>query len=209
MSSLLCRIAVFLGACGPAAAAPSLFYSKSFPGSSPPYMEIHLEQDGSAVYKDAPNDEQPLQFKLSETDTAAIFQLAEKLEKFTRPIESGLKVANMGMKTFRWEDGGSKSEQKFNYSQDLDAQALLDWFEKIAESEEYLGRLDRAVHFDKLGVNQVLLQLELAFDKKRLLAVDQFVPMLERVAKNESFLNMARERAAYLADAFRGKVKTE
>jgi hypothetical protein len=209
MSSRLCLVSLLLLACAAASAAPRLFYSKSFPGSAPPYMEIQLEQDGSAVYKDAPDDEQPLQFKLSEADTAAIFQLAEKLEKFTRPIESGLKVANMGMKTFRWEDGASKSEQKFNYSQDLDAQALLDWFEKIAESEQYLGRLDRAVHFDKLGVNQVLLQLELAYDKKRLLAVDQFVPMLERVAKNESFLNMARERAAYLADAFRGKVKTE
>ena len=209
MSSRLCLITVFLLTCAAASGAPSLFYSKSFPGSAPPYMEIHLGQDGSAVYKDAPDDEQPLQFKLSEADTAAIFELAEKLEKFTRPIESGLKVANMGMKTFRWEDGATKTEQKFNYSQDLDAQALLDWFEKIAESEQYLGRLDRAVHFDKLGVNQVLLQLELAYDKKRLLAVDQFVPMLERVAKNESFLNMARERAAYLADAFRGKVKTE
>lgn len=209
MSSRVGLVSVLLLACASASAAPRLFYSKSFPGSAPAYMEIHLEQDGSAVYKDAPDDEQPLQFKLSEADTAAIFQLAEKLEKFTRPIESGLKVANMGMKTFRWEDGAAKTEQKFNYSQDLDAQALLDWFEKIAESEQYLGRLDRAVHFDKLGVNQVLLQLELAFDKKRLLAVDQFVPMLERVAKNESFLNMARERAAYLADAFRGKVKTE
>ena len=34
-----------------------------------------------------------------------MFDLAEKLDQFKHPIESGLKVANMGTKTFRFEDG--------------------------------------------------------------------------------------------------------
>ncbi len=189
--------------------APRIVFAKSFPGSTPAYLEIALERDGSAVYKDAPDDEAPLKFRLSEPDTTAIFQIAEKLSKFQRPIESGLPVAKMGEKTFRWEEGSVRHEQKFNYSEDLDAKALLDWFERISESEQRLIDLQRTARFDKLGVNQVLLQLEVAWDKKRLVAVDQFLPMLERVAKNETYLNMARERAAYLADAFRGKPKAE
>jgi hypothetical protein len=32
---------------------------------------------------------------------------------------------------------------------------------------------------------------------------EQFVPLLDRVAKNESFINLARERAARLADTLR------
>lgn len=205
---LLPSLAIFSLALA-AADAPRIVYSKSFPGSSPPYMEISLDRDGSAVYKDAPDDEQPMRFRLKEDEAEQIFTLAAKLDKFNRKLESGLPVAKMGEKTFRWEEGATRNEQKFNYSEDLDAHSLQDWFERIAESEQYLISLERATRFDKLGVNQVLLLMEVAWDKKRLVAVDQFLPMLERVAKNESYLNMARERAAYLADAFRGKPKAE
>jgi hypothetical protein len=41
-------------------------------------------------------------------------------------------------------------------------------------------------------------------------APEQFLNLLDRVAKNESYLHMARERAALLAQMFReGKPKTE
>lgn len=192
-----------------AADAPRIVYSKSFPGSSPPYMEISLDRDGTAVYKDAPDDEQPMHFRLKEDEAEQVFALAARLDKFNRRLESGLPVAKMGEKTFRWEEGTTRNEQKFNYSEDPDAHSLQDWFERIAESEQYLISLERTARFDKLGVNKVLLLMEVAWDKKRLVAVDQFLPMLERVSKNESYLNMARERAAYLADAFRGKPKAE
>lgn len=189
--------------------APRIIFSKTFVGSVPPYVEIILERDGTGVYKDAPDDEDPLKFKLQDADISEMFALAEKLDKFTRKVESGLTVAKMGEKVFRWEDGAVKNEQKFNYSDDLDAKALLDWFERISESEQHRINLERTARFDKLGVNQALLQLEVAWDRKRLVAVDQFLPMLERVARNEAYLNMARERAAYLADLFRGKPKAE
>lgn len=189
--------------------APRLVYTKSFPRSNPPYMEIQVERDGSAVYKETPDDDQPLKFRLRESETGELFALAARLDKFTRKLESGLPVARMGDKTFRWEEGATRNQQTFNYSEDPDAHTLQDWFERIAESEQYLIDLERTARFDKLGVNQVLLRMEVAWEKKRLVAVDQFLPMLERVANNDSYLNMARERAAYLADTFRGKPKSE
>ena len=75
--------------------------------------------------------------------------------------------------------------------------------ERISSSEQHYIDLDRAIHFDKLGVNQSLLQLQITWERKRLVAPQQFLPLLDRVIKNESFLHMARERAATLADAFR------
>ena len=57
--------------------------------------------------------------------------------------------------------------------------------------------------FDKLGVNQALLLLQMTYEKKRLLAPEQFLPLLDRVIKNESFMHMSRERASGLADLFR------
>src|SRR5262245_34991642 len=101
-------------------ATPKILYSKSFPGSVPAYVSVELLKSGQAVYKEAPDDEDPVDFKLSAEDVNEIFGLADKLDHFKRPLESNLKVANMGMKTFRFEDGTAKNEAKFNYSLDED-----------------------------------------------------------------------------------------
>jgi hypothetical protein len=185
------------------AADSRLFFSKSFPGSSPAYVAITVEQSGAGVYKEAPDDDNPLKFQLSNADTAEMFALADKLDRFKRPLESPLKVAKMGMKTLRYEEDGKGAEVKFNFSEDVDARALTDWFERISETGQSYYALERAVKYDKLGVNQALLQFEISRDRKRVVSPQLFLPMLDRVAKNDSYLNMARSRAANLAEAIR------
>jgi hypothetical protein len=185
------------------AAGPRIVFTKTFAGSVPPYVEISVEKNGAAVYKEAPDDNNPIAIQLVEADCDAIFALAEKLEHFTRPLESGLKVAFMGKKTLRYEDGTTQHEMAFNYSADPDAQALLDWFERIAETERGFIELERAVKYDKLGVQNALIQIQAARDQKRLVDPQQFLPLLDRVVKNESYLHMARERAAAFADEIR------
>ncbi len=185
------------------AAGPRIVYSKDFPGSVPPWVNIAVEPSGEAVYKEGVNDPYPIPFKLREEETREIFRLADKLDHFTRPLESNLKVAKMGLKTFRYEDGGRASEQKFNYSLDEDARALADWFERIIECEQHLIRLERAVKYDRLGVNDALLKLQVTLERKRLVAAEQFLPLLDRVIKNDSYMHMARERAASIADIIR------
>ncbi|MCC7155925.1 MAG: hypothetical protein IT161_15225 [Bryobacterales bacterium] len=199
-------LALSLLACA-ASAAPRLIFIKEFPGSAPPYVLIRLDTDGKGEYLESEDDDQPIKFKLQPAEAAAMFQLAEKLEHFKHPLESGLKVANMGKKTLRWDNGGETSEQAFNYSTDLDVQALQDWFEKISESANRYIDLQRRARFDRLGVNHSLLLLETAWDKKRLVGLDQFLPLLDRVANNDSYLNMARERAAKLAEMFRADLQ--
>ena len=188
----------------PTFAEPLLFYSKSFPNSKPDYMEVRLTQDGQAEYRESPTED-PLRFKLAAADTEAIFALAAKLGHFSRPLESGLPVARMGEKTFRWVDGDKKTEVKFNYSSDVDAEALHDDFEKICESGQFYYLLERVVKYDRMGVYQVVLKLEAAWERKRLMGVELFLPLLDRVVKNDSYLNVARDRAAKLAALFRGK----
>ena len=117
------------------AADARLVFTKSFPGSVPAYLEISVEKNGTTVYKEATDDNNPITIQLAQTDCNAMFDLAEKLEHFAHPIESNLKVAFMGKKTFRWDDGSPGHQVEFNYSMDPNAQALLDWFERIAESE--------------------------------------------------------------------------
>ncbi len=186
-----------------AAESPRIFYSKSFPRSNPEFVSITLEKSGAGEYREAADDDNPLKFQLRAEEAAEIFGLAEKLDYFSRNLEAPVKVAFMGMKSFRYEGGGKKGETKFNYSDDPDARTLADWFERIAESEQHLINLERAAKFDKLGVLKALLQLESAMDRKRLVGATQYLPMLDRIIKNESYMHTARVRAAGIAEAIR------
>lgn len=183
--------------------SPRIYYSKSFPGSVPAFVAITIDQAGEGEYREAPDDESPLKFKVNDPDTRQIFDLADKLDRFKHPLESPLKVAFMGMKTFRFERGEEKGEVKFNFSEDPAARDLADCFERISESEQHRISLERAAKYDKLGVMKALLQFETAWDRKRIVAADQFLPILDRIAKNESYLHEARLRAAKMADTIR------
>lgn len=186
-----------------AADVPRVSYTKSFPGSDPAYMGITVAKDGATTYREDAKDDDPETFKLEPDMVQAIFDLAGKLDHFKRPLESGLKVAKTGDKTFRWESAADSSEVKFNYSLDANANLLQDWFERISESERAMMNLRRAIRFDKLGVNDAVLRVDTAWSQKRLAGREQFLPLLDRIAKNESFVNIARERAARLADLLR------
>ena len=186
-----------------AADGPRLVFTKSFPGSTPAYVEISVDKNGEAEYKEDAKDENPLKFKLTEGEAATMFSLSDKLNHFAEPLDAGLKVAFMGKKTFRWEGEGGPHESSFNYSENLEAKTLLDWFERISETERNLIDLERAVRFDKLGVQDAILRIEVTRDQKRLVAEEQFLPLLDRVVKNENYLHMARTRAAILTESIR------
>ena len=189
---------------GMAAAAdvPRISYTKIFPGSDPAYMATTIDRNGAVTYRET-KDEEPEMFQMEADAVKAIFDLADKLDHFKKPLESGLKVAKTGDKTFRWENGAEASETKFNYSLDENAKTLQDWFERISESERALMLLRRNIRFDKLGVNDAVLRIDAAWTQKRLVGREQFLPLLDRVAKNDTFINLARERAARLATTMR------
>lgn len=186
--------------------AQKLTIIREFPGSTPPHLMVEIEPSGKGVYKEGADSEWPIKFNLTSSEVKELHDLVAKCDYFKRELESGLKVAFMGTKTFRWEQGATKQEVKFNYTQDEPGKLLQDWFEKIAESEQHYLRLERAVKYDKLGVNQALLYLGAADEKKRVVALDQFLPLLDRVQKNEAYLHMARERAAQLFDSFKARL---
>ncbi|SPF37506.1 conserved exported hypothetical protein [Candidatus Sulfopaludibacter sp. SbA4] len=182
---------------------PRLVYSKSFPNSVPAFMKVTLAKSGAADYREAEDDDLPLKFQLTPAETQTVFDLAARLDYFKHPLDSQLKVAFMGMKTFRWENGAEQTEAKFNYSEDPNAQVLLDWFERMAESAQHRIDLDRAAKYDRLGVVKALTLLESAMERKRLVGLDQYLPTLDRIAKNESYMHTARARASEIAEAIR------
>jgi len=182
---------------------PRITFSKSFAGSTPAFFAITVDRTGAATYNEStdPDSSEPLQLEAHATEE--IFSLADKLEHFRGPLESGLKVANMGMKTLRWEEGAQASESTFNYTVVEDAKLLSDWFERIGDSARLLLQLRRAAKHDRLGVNEAILSIQTMWNKRRLLGTAQFLPLLDEVAANEVYIHMARERAAQIADGIR------
>ena len=49
----------------------------------------------------------------------------------------------------------------------------------------------------------MLLQMQASWERNRLVAPEQFLPLLDRIAKNESYLHISRELAAAIAEAIR------
>lgn len=178
-------------------------YTKTFPGSVPAYASVWVDKSGNAEFNDEPNGEFPIKFKLEPPETEAIFSLAAKLGNFSREIESGLKVAFTGIKVFRYEEGATRREVKFNYTLDPDAQLLLDWFERLTETSMHNINLERTARFDRLGLDKALLLLQVSADRGRLAGASQLLPILDRIAKNQAAFNRVQERAAALAEAIR------
>ena len=189
------------------AGTPKVIFTRSFPGSAPEYFAISVDRAGLLQYKESPSDKQPLTAQLQEADTAALFSMAEKLDYFKLPLESGLKVANTGKKTFRYEnENGNATEVSFNYPVNETARVLLERFEQIGETERAYLDLDRAVHYDKLGVNQALAEIESLWLRKQLVAPLQFIPLFNRIVTHETYMHLVRERAAKLRDEFQAPV---
>jgi hypothetical protein len=189
-----------------ASAGPAkVTYIRSFPGSEPPYLQVEIDHEGSLEYKESPTDDHPVKAKLSDAEVSPFFADADKLNHFKSPLESGLKVANTGKKTFRYQGAdGTVSESVFNYSIDETAHDLLERFENAAATEHAYMQLDSTAHYDKLGVNDALADIESLWLHKQLVAPQQFIPLLTRISTHESYMHLVRERAARLKDEFQG-----
>lgn len=200
MRRVLCALIFSIPLC---AGAPKVTFTRSFPGSTPAYFFICINRAGAMQYKESPTDDQPLTAQLQEADVTALFSMAEKLDYFKLPLESGLNVANTGKKTFRYEnETGAVTQTSFNYSVNETARALLERFEQIGATERAYLELDRTIRYDKLGVNEALAEVESLWLRKQLVAPQQFIPLFNRIATHESYMHLARERAARLRDEF-------
>lgn len=183
---------------------PKVVFIKEFPGSFPDYYSVSVTEQGEAVYATAPDDAQPLRFRLSESLTRQLFQTVARLNHLRDvQLEARKKVASMGKKTLRYEAGDQRSQASFNYTENPDAAALAGLFEKISITEQHLLSLERLVRFDRLGVVKQLLQIEISMNKRELVEPSQFIPLLEEITGDTRFLHIAQERAARLLERIR------
>jgi hypothetical protein len=184
----------------------TITFRKVFKTSYPEFVEIRVTDGGSGTYDirqlDEEADPQPLE--MGTALTQRVFQLAAALHNFQGvDIEVHRRIANLGQKTLRYEKGGEAHEVTFNYTLNDSASQLLDIFEGIAREETDLSDLSRTMRYDRLGVNDVLVQIEGDYSKKLLPEPDKLLPKLDEVAADQKIIDIARDRARSLASRIR------
>jgi hypothetical protein len=191
----------------PASAGATLTFRRIFRSSSPEFIEISVREDSDeASYEIRQLDDDPgaAKFEVSSGLRARMFALAQQLNRFQgQDLDVHRKIANLGEKTFRWEQGSEMHEVKFNYTLNSTASQLLQIFEGLARQQELLMLLERRMKYDRLGINDALLQFETELNRKLLPEPERALPTLDQIAGDSRFVDIGRQRARNLAERIR------
>ena len=76
-------------------------------------------------------------------------------------------------------------------------------FEGLARQQGDLALLQRRVKYDRLGVNDALRQFESDMDHRLLPEPERLLPVLDQIAGDSHFVEIARTRARALAERIR------
>jgi hypothetical protein len=182
-------------------------YRRVFKSSVPEFIEIRIQENSSAAtYEIRQLDEDPgaTPFEIGSPLRSKIFQLVSELHHFKGlDLDVHRKIANLGEKTFRWEAGAETNEVKFNYTLNSTASQLLQICEGLARQQELIELLQRRIKYDRLGVNDALLQFENDLSKSVLPEPQRALPLLDQIAGDPRFVEIARQRSRALAERIR------
>jgi hypothetical protein len=191
----------------PASAGATLTFRRIFKSSSPEFIEISVREDSdeaSYEIRQLDDDAGAAKFEVSSGLRARMFALAQQLNRFQgQDLDVHRKIANLGEKTFRWEQGSEMHEVKFNYTLNSTASQLLQIFEGLARQQELLMLLERRMKYDRLGINDALLQFETELNRKLLPEPERALPTLDQIAGDSRFVDIGRQRARNLAERIR------
>jgi len=182
-------------------------YRRVFKSSVPEFIEIRIQENSSvATYEIRQLDEDAgaAPFEIGPALRTKIFQLASELHHFKGlDLDVHRKIANLGEKTFRWDAGAETSQVKFNYTLNSAATQLLQICEGLARQQELIELLQRRIKYDRLGVNDALLQFENDLSKGALPEPERALPLLDQIAGDPRFVEIARQRSRALAERIR------
>jgi hypothetical protein len=190
----------------PSSDSPTITYRKIFKSSYPEFVEIKLNESGHGTFDIRQLDEAavPQPFEIDASLAGRIFALAAKLHNFQGvDLDIHRRIANLGEKSLRYDKGAETHEVKFNYTLDDSASQLAVIFEGLARQTTDLSDLQRTMRYDRLGVNDVLQQIEQDYKNKLFPEPERLLPALDQLAADDKFIDIARQRARSLAGRIR------
>jgi hypothetical protein len=196
-----------VGAHSPAPAQVKLSYRRIFKSSSPEFIEIVVRDDSDAAtfeIRQLEEDPGAAPFEVSAPLRERMFDLAAQLKNFQgQDLDVHRRIANLGKKSFRWEKGTETHETEFNYTLNSAANQLMQIFEGLARQQELVTLLERRMKYDRLGINDALLQFETDLNHKLLPEPQRALPTLDQIASDSRFVDIGRQRARALAERIR------
>ena len=184
----------------------TITYRRVFKSSSPEFIEIKVGENGACSYDIRQLDELPgpQPMEVGSLLRVKIFELAALLNNFRdQQLDIRRRIAYLGEKTLRYEKGGQAYEASFNYTLNATANQLMQIFEGLARQQEHLATLLRRMKYDRLGVNDALMQFESDLNRKILPEPERMLPTLEQIANDARYVDIARQRARSLAGRIR------
>lgn len=193
---------------GNATEGPTLTYRRIFKSSYPEFVEISVNEDGSGTYDIRQLDDtaspQPLQ--IGAPLVRKMFDLAGDLHDFENAdFDVHRRIANLGQKTFIYKSGSEMHETTFNYTLNSTARQLLAIFEGLQRQESDLSDMERVMHYDHLGVADVIARVQNDVKNKLIPEPDALLPVLDQIASDSELLDMSRQRARAIAEQIRQK----
>ena len=189
-----------------ASGAATITYRRVFKGSTPEFTEIKVSDQGKCTFdiRQLEEDADAQPFEVGPPVRQKIFELATDLKNFDiGDLDIQKKIANLGQKTFRYERDSEVHETSFNYTLNTSATQLMQIFEGLARQQGDLVLLERRVKYDRLGVNDALLQFESDMDHRLLPEPERLLPVLDQISADSHFVQIARTRARAIAERIR------
>jgi hypothetical protein len=187
----------------PSQAGPLVTFTQTWPAATPPFYSIAVSAAGRVAYQSSPKDKggdpYELKFTMSPENQKIVFQIADQLKHFNGnwDYKKG-KIAFTGTKTLSFKDADQGYTTTFNWSDNVQIQQLTTLFQNISETIELGRKLADTYRFDKLGVDAVLKSMEEAAKNNQLAEIQAVQPILSKLAKDSSLMNISRRRAEFL-----------
>jgi hypothetical protein len=197
-------------------APASISFTLDFPQSTPNHYQLVVDASGKASYTSGLPAPQPPRDADSDTDTTSdqpyhysfnvtsatrerIFDLAARAHYFSGDVNYAKRnIANTGEKILTYKDAQRSTQAKYNYTANPFVQQLTALFQQISMTLEYGRHMEEDYRYQKLALDEELKNMEQQADQNGLAEVQAVAPILQKIAKDSSVLNVTRARAERL-----------
>lgn len=198
----------------PDAVLPVIVFTQAWPEATPPYYSITVDSAGHVTYRSSAkpensDDAYDLKFQFSDETRGNLFNYAKQADYFRGNYDyKRSRIAYTGTKTLRFHGDGKDHSTTYNWSDNLAIQSITKIFQNVSETIE-LGRIVADKYrFDKLGVDAEMKKLEEATKEDRTAELQAIQPILSKIAKDPSMMNITRRRAESLLAKISKTAKT-
>ncbi len=189
--------------------AATVTFSCDFPGSEPSHYMITVSSDGHSSYvsdgkltsesESNPDDPWRLEFIVSQSANARVFDLAQRANYFEGQIDSRKKnLAFTGTKILTYKDAQKSTQASYNYSLVPSVQELTTFFQSLSTTLEFGRRLDFYLHYQKLALDEELKRMEEMSNSGSLQEISSVASVLQKIADDPLVIKVVRARAQRL-----------